>query len=382
LATLPVIGAEWNLALGGNVPARYSIAVEASCIVLWCLGGVALSTVASKVIYGLRREIQTARRLGQYTLEELIGAGGMGEVYRARHAMLRRPTAVKILLPEKAGEYAINRFEQEVQLTSRLTHPNTIAIYDFGRTPDGIFYYAMEYLPGIDLMDLVGRFGPLPPGRAVHILRQVCGSLGEAHSIGLIHRDIKAANVILCERGGIPDVAKVVDFGLVKETRHVNPEEVNAIAGTPLYLSPEAFRSPATVGSRSDIYAVGVLGYFLLTGTHPFEGIDFAEICIGHLVLPPPDPSSRTDQPLPTDLVTVILSCLEKDPERRPPTAADLAARLELCECAHEWTERHAREWWRAFEESRSVPYPVPVCSGQKTITARGMSTQVIEPVR
>lgn len=357
-ATVPVILAEWLVAVRGNAPADYSIAVEALCVALWCLGGVGLSTGASKVIYNLRQEIHTARRLGQYTLEELIGAGGMGEVYRASHAMLRRPTAVKILRPEKAGNDAINRFEQEVQLTSRLTHPNTIAIYDFGRTPDGIFYYAMEYLPGVDLRALVERFGAVPPGRAVHILRQVCGSLAEAHSAGLIHRDIKAANVILCERGGIPDVVKVVDFGLVKDTIDVSPTEANEatmIFGTPLYLSPEAIRSPATVDSRSDIYAVGVLGYFLLTGSHPFEGNDFAEICKGHLESPPPDPSSRCDHPLPADLVAVILSCLEKDRGRRPPTAAALAARLDLCACAGEWRERDARQWWRALEERRSV---------------------------
>ena len=185
-------------------------------VATWCAVTIAIATVGSRVIFGLRTEAARVKRLGQYTLEHKIGAGGMGVVYRASHAMLRRPTAIKLLPPERAGEASLVRFEREVQMTAQLSHPNTVAIYDYGRTPEGVFYYAMEFLDGINLEDLVRTHGPQPAGRVVAILDQVCGALNEAHGSGLVHRDIKPANIILTERGGEPDVAKVVDFGLVK----------------------------------------------------------------------------------------------------------------------------------------------------------------------
>ncbi|MGH2627821.1 MAG: serine/threonine-protein kinase, partial [Anaerolineales bacterium] len=203
----------------------------------------ALATVVSSIIHGLRRQVRQAQQLGQYRIESRIGQGGMGEVYRASHIMLRRPTAVKLLRPDLAGVESIARFEREVQLASQLTHPNTVAIYDYGRTPEGTFYYAMEYLEGLTLESLVRRHGPQPPARTIHILKQVCASLREAHARGLIHRDIKPANVILCERGGVHDVAKVVDFGLVKRVTSSSDARISAIhtnAGTPLYMAPEA----------------------------------------------------------------------------------------------------------------------------------------------
>lgn len=354
-ASVPTIAVSYALLAGPDAirdPAT-PVWVATAYQGLWCVVAVVVSTVTSRVIYGLQREVREARRLGQYTLEEKIGAGGMGEVFRASHSFLRRPTAIKLLRRETAGEKSIARFEREVQLTSRLTHPNTIAIYDYGRTPDGVFYYAMEFLPGITLDDLVHTDGPQPHGRTIHILRQVCASLTEAHGIGLIHRDIKAANVILCERGGVYDVAKVVDFGLVKEVESVGGISLsgaNIITGTPTYLSPESIRTPERVDGRTDIYSLGVLAYYLVTGQHVFEGENFLEICGHHLHTRPVPPSLRTSCPVPGDLETVILSCLEKDPAGRPGDVRTLSLLLGRCRDAGAWDERKAEAWWRGNE--------------------------------
>jgi hypothetical protein len=319
--------------------------------VLWSLCAVGLSTLTSGVIYGLRRRVSEARRLGQYTLEEKIGEGGMGTVYRARHAMLRRPTAVKLLPPERAGAQNLHRFEREVQTTAQLSHPNTVAIYDFGRTPDGIFYYAMEYLEGIDLLTLAREFGPQPPGRVIHVLSQVAGALEEAHSVGLIHRDVKPANIILCQRGGAPDVAKVVDFGLVRDLaagRAATMSGLDLVTGTPLYLSPEAIKAPSEVDGRSDIYALGAVGYYLLAGRDVFFGATVVEVCAHHLHTRPEPPSAALGRPLPEDLEGLLMSCLEKDPALRPQRAGELEESLLACASAGEWGEREARRWWRS----------------------------------
>jgi serine/threonine protein kinase len=251
----------------------------------------------------------------------------MGVVYKGRHAMLRRPTAIKLLDADKVTDQSIGRFEREVQITSQLTHPNTVAIFDFGRTPEGVFYYAMEYLEGIDLQALVDQYGPQPAGRVIHILRQVCGSLYEAHSTGLVHRDIKPANLMLTRRGGEADVVKVLDFGLVK-AREDDPQggEAQGLAGTPLYMSPEAIQLPNSVDGCSDIYAVGAVGYFLLTGRPVFEAASIMELCNKHVSETPVPPSQRLGKPVPEDLENAILACLEKTRAKRPQTARDLAA--------------------------------------------------------
>ena len=268
-------------------------------VATWCAVSIAIATIGSRVIFGLRTEAALARRLGQYTLEEKIGAGGMGVVYRASHAMLRRPTAIKLLPPDRAGEANLVRFEREVQMTAQLSHPNTVAIYDYGRTPDGVFYYAMEYLDGINLEELVRDHGRQPPGRVVAILDQVCGALSEAHARGLVHRDIKPANIILTERGGEPDVAKVVDFGLVKPLASENATAAmsmpGVLTGTPHYMSPESMTMPEEADPRSDLYALGAVGYFLLTGQPVFEGGTVVDVLSHHLHTEPVPPSQRVD---------------------------------------------------------------------------------------
>ena len=332
--------------------AVYSLSNETAHLsvwrVIWLLAAITVATAGSAVIYGLRREVRHARQLGQYTLEEKLGEGGMGVVYRARHAMLRRPTAIKLLKPERMGEAGLRRFEREVQLTAGLSHPNTVTVFDYGRTPDGVFYYAMEYLEGLGLDQLVAADGPQPPGRAVHILRQVLESLAEAHGVGLVHRDVKPGNIILCERGGLSDVAKVVDFGLVKDLEAEGDVTHEAtLVGTPLYLAPEAIRSPVA-DARSDLYSVGAVAYFLLTGRHVFEGRTIIEICGHHLHTPPTPPSERLGRPLPASLEAWVLACLEKDPARRPASASEAAASLERCGLAGQWTPAEARAWWVA----------------------------------
>jgi hypothetical protein len=317
------------------------------------LGTIILTALTSKTIFGLRQRVREAVRLGQYTLVEKIGEGGMGIVFKARHAMLRRPTAIKLLPAERAGEHNLSRFEREVQLTSSLTHPNTVAIYDYGRTSEGVLYYAMEYLDGIDLEGLVELDGPQPPGRVVHLLRQIAGALEEAHAVGLIHRDVKPANVILVSRHGSPDLVKVVDFGLVKSLdadASTTATGVNQIIGTPLYMSPESIARPGEIDARSDLYALGALGYYLVTGRPPFTGATAMEVCGHHLHTPPVPPHERLGTPGPTRLETVILRCLEKSPSARPESAVAVARLLDECRDAAPWTADDARGWWTSHE--------------------------------
>lgn len=343
------IAAGW---LTAHDPAASEYQRQVAYIDNFCFGalGVTVATVSSRIIFGLRREVRRVKQLGQYQLDEKIGEGGMGAVYRARHSMLRRPTAVKLL--HHASEHNLQRFEREVRLTAQLTHPNTVAVYDYGRTQDGVFYYAMELLDGIDLEKLVRQGGRLPPGRVIHILRQVAGALAEAHDIGLIHRDIKPANILLCERGGRPDVAKVVDFGLVKNLEEPDGSLAtsgnNLIIGTPLYLAPEAIRQPCSVDARADLYALGAVGYFLLAGVWVFDGTSILEVCGQHLHSNPVRPSARTGAELPVDLEDVLMRCLAKEPGERY-AAAELVDALDACRDAHAWEKADADLWWKTF---------------------------------
>jgi hypothetical protein len=347
---------------------------------LSCILVVVIATTVSRTVHGLRERVREAMKLGQYTLDEKIGEGGMGVVYRASHALLRRPTAIKLLPPERAGEHNLVRFEREVQLTSMLTHPNTVSIYDFGRTPEGTFYYAMEYLEGLDLQTLVDSDGPQPAGRVTHILAQVCGALTEAHGVGLIHRDVKPANVILCERGGTPDVVKVLDFGLVKqlgpsERTDLTRSGADRIIGTPLYLSPEGITDPSSVDGRSDLYALGAVGYMLLTGVPPFTGGSVVEVCGHHLHTVPTPPSEKIHAPIPVDLEQLILKCLAKSPNDRPPGAATLRGELLGCSTASSYTPENAAHWWqtrgRALIAAGTRPAPSPRGASPSVILTR-----------
>ena len=317
-------------------------------------GVILLFSVAmSRVQMAAQKAALAAKQLGQYQLEEKLGEGGMGVVYRGRHKMLRRPTAIKLLHPDKTTDEAIARFEREVQLSCQLNHPNTVAIYDFGRTSEGIFFYAMEYLEGINLDGLVARHGRQHEGRVIHILSQICGSLAEAHGLGLVHRDIKPANLMLCHRGGLGDQVKVLDFGLVKAVDSQKDNAItaaNVVMGTPNFMSPESFERPEEVDARSDLYAVAAVGYFLLTGTPPFTGQTAIEICMHHVKTEPERPSARVKLPLPDDLEAVLLKGLAKKPADRFATAQDFADALAACESARSWTARQAGQWWTAHQ--------------------------------
>ncbi|HWA74255.1 MAG TPA: serine/threonine-protein kinase [Polyangiaceae bacterium] len=305
------------------------------------------STVISRVIYGLRKEIREARKLGQYVLEHKIGEGGMGEVYRARHGMMRRPSALKLLRPDHVTDSSLARFEREVQLTARLTHPNTITLFDYGRTDDGVFYYAMELLDGENLQRLVEVFGPQPEGRVVRILTMACGALAEAHAIGLIHRDIKPANIMLCTQGGERDVVKLLDFGLVKQLAVAGEADVSVagtLTGTPLYMAPECILAPDSVDARTDIYALGAVAYFLLAGGEVFKGESLVEVCSRHLHQAP-DALAERGVTVSAELEAVVRACLEKSPDLRPRSAVELRRRLEAC-AVEPWDGERSQNWW------------------------------------
>jgi hypothetical protein len=296
--------------------------------------------------------LEKARQLGQYELERQIGKGGMGEVYLGHHALLRRPTAVKLISAISAQNLkAQQRFLNEVKLASQLNHPNTIAVYDYGRTPAGIFYFAMEYVEGFCVDTLVRVAGPVHPGRVVAILQQTCGSLQEAHERNFLHRDIKPSNLMLTELGGISDRVKVLDFGLAIDLAEDGKGEEGVIAGTPMYLAPEVILSEEAYSPRSDIYALGAVAYFMLCGETVFASSDTREILACQLQDGIPYPSERLGRSLPQDLEALIMRCLAKDPAERPTTVAELAVELVGCDCPA-WTQDDARRWWHSYGET------------------------------
>ena len=320
---------------------------------------VIMAYVGARVVYTLGTEVSRARELGSYRLEERLGAGGMGEVWKASHRLLARPAAIKLIrAPGQSGAAVPDdmrrRFEREAQITSQLRSPHTVTLFDFGTTDEGSFYYVMELLEGLDTDTLIKRFGAMPAERVVHILQQICHSLSEADSCGLVHRDIKPANIFLCRYGEDHDFVKVLDFGIAKAVHEAAPDAhtaitmPNVVQGTPAFIAPEQALSGDDVDARADIYATGCVAYWLLTGELVFIADTPMKLLLAHAQAPPEPPSSRTELPIPPGLDALILECLAKDREQRPRSARDLLRRLDALPLERRWTENRAREWWHA----------------------------------
>ncbi len=323
---------------------------------------VIFAYMGARVIYSLGREVARARALGSYQLEVRLGEGGMGEVWRATHRLLARPAAIKLIRPSLVGsastgvsDEARRRFEREAQVIASLRSPHTVDLFDFGVADDGSFYYAMELLDGLDADVLVRRFGPVPAERAVHLLRQVCHSLSEAESRGLVHRDIKPSNVFVCRYGEDHDFVKVLDFGIVK-SRHdaagLGPAltRETVIHGTPAFMAPEQALGGDSIDGRADIYAVGCVAYWLLTGQLVFTADTPSALLLQHIQAVPTPPSARAELPIPSSLDAIVLACLAKSPADRPRSAKELSSRLAGVEGAGVWTEDRCREWWEKHQ--------------------------------
>jgi eukaryotic-like serine/threonine-protein kinase len=360
-ASMDPIGALIWRSLGQDVPSLASVVVLAIPNYLCAL----IAPVISHIITRLGREVRKAREVGAYVLGDLIGHGGMGEVWEAKHRLLARPAAIKLIKPQVLSavtkvqaEVLVERFRREATAAANLRSPHTIQLYDFGVASDGTFYYVMELLNGMDLQTLVEEYGPIPPARTVHILQQACESLAEAHDRGLVHRDIKPANIQVCCMGHYFDYVKVLDFGLVK-SQGVEPSlepgltAPNMVAGTPAYLAPEsALGGP--VDPRTDIYALGCVAFWMLTGRQVFQGKGAMQVLAQHINTEPDPPSLYSLFRISGELDRLILGCLAKNPEERPGTARELADRLSECSLEDNWSRDHARLWW----DSRVTPEP------------------------
>jgi len=341
--------------------------LQLSNLVLVSVFEVLIAVLGVYAIHSLRAKAFEAKQLGQYRLKERIGCGGMGEVWEAEHHMLASPAAIKLIRPDMVAEgdtpaahAVLGRFEREAKATASLQSPHTVAVHDFGIAEDGTFYYVMELLPGLDLERLVRRFGPVEPSRAIHLLRQVCESLSEAHDQGLIHRDVKPANIFTCRLGRSHDFIKLVDFGLVKSHgAGLESEESltieGSITGTPAYMAPEAILGKAQTDPRADIYSLGCVGYWLLTGEPVFDEESPMAIAVAHVRSTPVPPSQRSKLAIPPVLEEVILACLEKDPDDRPQNAEEVRRLLGECPLDGDpWDESRAEEWWTLHLESRT----------------------------
>jgi serine/threonine-protein kinase len=330
-----------------------------------------MAYVGARVVYTLGKEVTEARELGSYRLVERLGQGGMGEVWRARHRLLARPAAVKLirrsgLSAGRGTDDAVRRFEREAQVTAGLSSPHTVQLFDFGIADDGSFYYVMELLDGLDLETLVRRYGPVRAERAIYLLRQVCHSLAEAELHGLVHRDIKPANLFVCRYGGEHDFVKVLDFGIAKtlpdmmETGAVPVTRENIVQGTPAYIAPEQALQGSQVDHRADIYATGCVAYYLVTGKPVFTGPTPMAVVVHHANTPPPKPSDNSELPVPAALDRLILDCLAKDPADRPQSARELARRLSAIDGLPPWTDDRARDWWATHLPAQSIASDSP----------------------
>ncbi|HMA17738.1 MAG TPA: serine/threonine-protein kinase [Thermoanaerobaculia bacterium] len=333
----------------------------------------ALGIAISRMVFRISVEASRARELGSYRLVEPLGAGGMGEVWRAEHRMLARPAAIKLIRTDSqsggSSRDLQRRFEREARATAKLTSPHTVQVYDYGTTEEGTFYYVMELLEGFDLETLIRQFGPLPPERAIHLLHQACLSLAEAHARGFTHRDIKPANIYVCHYGIQFDFVKILDFGLVKAAGGLDAADgtltaVGTIAGTPGYMSPEMALG-REVDSRADIYSLGCVGYWLLTGRPVFEADSAVEILMEHARTPPPRPSERAPGPLPPGLEEILLGCLRKSPDERPQSIEEVAAALEKIAASERWTASRARRWWQEHRVERERSSDEPTLSAE-----------------
>jgi eukaryotic-like serine/threonine-protein kinase len=363
LIPLAVYGATWFSFPPSHRPAAPLFELFAMARVMGA--AVAISVFGAHKFTMLQRQASEARHLGKYRIKRRLSTGGMGEVYLAEHRLLNRPYAIKLIRPEVAANpTSRTRFAREIQAMARLTHWNTIEIVDYGHTPDRTFYYVMEFVDGLNLSELVDRYGPLPPSRVIYLLRQACGSLAEAHAMGLIHRDIKPGNLMLTQQAGLFDVVKVLDFGVV----HVGPAEgddrltqTGLLVGTPGYMSPEQAAGVADV--RTDIYGLGAVGYFLLSRRAPFGGRGMQQIRTSLLEEPTPLHNLRPD--VPSDLEAVIARCLRRDPEARFADIGQLEQALAACDCAAAWNSEEAAAWWRVA----GVPAkPAPEPTSEETV--------------
>ena len=319
---------------------------------VFVLSSAILSAILSHLVWKAQ---QQARKVGSYYLEEQLGTGGMGEVWRARHHLLARRAAIKLIRPEGLGsdvrsqQIAVTRFEREAQSTASLRSPHTINLYDFGVSDGGAFYYVMELLIGRDMQSLVRDFGPLPPERVLYLLAQVCESLAEAHAASLVHRDIKPSNIYVCRVGLRYDFVKVLDFGIAKDHRASDDAVVTIqhhIVGTPAYIAPEVVLGDSPVDGRADIYALGCVAYYLVTGQKVFEDPSPMQVMIHHVQDPPLPPSQRTELHVPADLDALILRCLEKRPAQRPQDIDELLRLIRQCRVATDWDDDRAKDWW------------------------------------
>jgi eukaryotic-like serine/threonine-protein kinase len=329
-----------------------------------------VAMLPSHVLYRLGRRLREAQELGNYELVELLGHGGMGEVWRARHQLLARDAAIKLVRPEVLGAHTQadarvvqRRFEREAKATASLSSPHTIQVFDFGMTHDGAFYYVMELLAGRDLESLVREFGPVPADRAIFLLRQVCHSLADAHARGMVHRDIKPANIYVCRMGLEYDFVKVLDFGLVKMRERAGGDTLvtldHTTTGTPAYMAPEIIVGDAEVDRRADVYALGCVAYFLLTGQLVFEADTPMKMLMQHVHAKPVPPSQRTELRIPRELDELVLACLEKDPKKRPQNAEELFRMAVSCKTCETWTQTSARAWWQTHLPDLTGPLTV-----------------------